>query len=95
MTDHIAAVRAHVDKHADKERATFSIAGVKALLAQVDGREPPLTVAVLADAFSCFWNAAIGDAHQRQDSTAFAVIASMAEGFAAVERRLREHELAK
>ncbi|TIT80128.1 MAG: hypothetical protein E5W57_04145 [Mesorhizobium sp.] len=50
-----------------------------------------VTFGKLADSFSCFWNAAIGDAHQRQDPTAFAVIGSMAEGFAAVERRLREH----
>ncbi|RWF33748.1 hypothetical protein [Mesorhizobium sp.] len=50
-----------------------------------------VTFGKLADAFGCFWNAAIGDAHQRQDPTAFAVIGSMAEGFAAVERRLREH----
>ncbi|MER9524045.1 hypothetical protein NKI96_10715 [Mesorhizobium sp. M0292] len=50
-----------------------------------------LTCAKLADAFACFWNAAIGDAHNRQDSTAFAVVGSMAEGFAAIERRLREH----
>ena len=50
-----------------------------------------LTADDLADAFGCFWNAAIGDAHNRQDSTAFAVIGSMAEGFAAIERRLREH----
>ncbi|MES0168187.1 hypothetical protein NKJ87_19730 [Mesorhizobium sp. M0027] len=34
--DHVAAIRAHVEKHAGKERATFSIAGIKALLAAVD-----------------------------------------------------------
>ncbi|RWX70453.1 hypothetical protein EN780_03400 [Mesorhizobium sp. M4B.F.Ca.ET.089.01.1.1] len=54
-----------------------------------------VTFGKLADAFGCFWNAAIGDAHNRQDATAFAVIGSMAEGFAAVERRLREHGEAK
>lgn len=59
-----------------------------------DAGEPgikALTAADLADAFGCFWNAAIGDAHTKQDSTAFAVIGSMAEGFAAIERRLHEH----
>lgn len=50
----------------------------------------PLTKADLAEALSCFWNAAIGSAHERQDSTAFAVVGSVAEGVAAVERRLRE-----
>ncbi len=55
------------------------------------GEQPaPLTKTDLAEALSCFWNAAIGDAHNRQDSTAFAVIGAMAEGIAAVERRLRE-----
>ncbi|MER8604806.1 hypothetical protein NKH48_13730 [Mesorhizobium sp. M1233] len=50
-----------------------------------------LTAEMLADALGCFWNAAIGDARDKQDSRVLAVASSMAEGFAAVERRLREH----
>ncbi|WP_378952253.1 hypothetical protein [Mesorhizobium sp. ANAO-SY3R2] len=50
----------------------------------------PLTATHLAEALGCFWNAAIGEAHNKQDSTAFAVIGSMAEGVAAIERQLRE-----
>lgn len=52
--------------------------------------EKVLTTDDLAEALSCFWNAAIGEAHNRQDSTAFAVASIMAEGFAAIERRLHE-----
>lgn len=44
----------------------------------------------LAEAFECFWNAAIGEAHNQQDSTALAVSACMATGFAAIANRLRE-----
>jgi len=36
MADPFEAIRAHVEKHGDKERATFSIAGIQALLAAVD-----------------------------------------------------------
>ena len=50
----------------------------------------PLTAEALADALSCFWNAAIGEAHNKQDATAFAVASVMAEGFAAIEQRLKE-----
>lgn len=50
----------------------------------------PITKGELAEALSCFWNAAINGAHDRQDSTAFAVVGSMAEGISAVEQRLRE-----
>jgi len=55
-------------------------------------RIKPLTVAVLADALDCFWNAAIGAAHQQQDGHVLASI--MAEGIAAVATRLREHDTA-
>lgn len=41
MSDSFAAIRAHAEKHADKERATFSIAGVKALLDAVDDAARP------------------------------------------------------
>lgn len=44
----------------------------------------------LADALDCFWNAAIGQAHDKQDSTAFAVVACIAEGVQAIANRLRE-----
>ncbi|MER8967687.1 hypothetical protein NKI25_18530 [Mesorhizobium sp. M0808] len=49
-----------------------------------------LTAEMLADALGCFWNAAIGDARDKQDSRVLAVASSMAEGFAAIESRLRE-----
>lgn len=39
--DQFAAVRAHLEKHADKERAMFSIAGVRALLDAVDALSAP------------------------------------------------------
>jgi len=38
--DPFEAIRAHVEKHAGKERATFSIAGVKALLDAVEASLP-------------------------------------------------------
>lgn len=40
MTDHITRIRAHVDAHKDRERATFSIEGIKALLAALDDKAP-------------------------------------------------------
>lgn len=49
-----------------------------------------LTPAQLADALNCFWNAAIGDAHNRQSSTAMDAASVMAEGLAAVAARLNE-----
>ena len=48
----------------------------------------PLTALDLADALSCFWNAAIGAAHERQEGFDTANI--MVSGFSAVEQRLRE-----
>lgn len=36
MSDQFAAIREHLEKHAGKERATFSIIGIKALLEAVD-----------------------------------------------------------
>lgn len=50
----------------------------------------PLTAAQLSDALDCFWNAAIGDAHNRQSSTAMDAASVMAEGIAAVSNRLKE-----
>jgi hypothetical protein len=51
----------------------------------------PITHAELADALDCFWNAAIGEAHQQGSSEGMAVAAIMSVGFAAVATRLREH----
>lgn len=45
----------------------------------------------IADALDCFWNAAIGAAHERQSSTAMDVASVMAEGIAAISTRLKEH----
>ena len=45
----------------------------------------------LADALDCFWNAALGAAIDTQDSTATATAGALAQGFAAIARRLREH----
>lgn len=44
-----------------------------------------------ADAYECFWNSAIGAAHEAQDSTAMAIAGALAQGYAAVATRLREH----
>lgn len=49
-----------------------------------------VTAAQLADALGCFWNAAIGAAHNSQDSTTFATIGAISDGLAAVQRRLEE-----
>ena len=58
--------------------------------AEVAGRSStvPLTGAVLADALGCFWNAAIGEAHNRQGGMDVASI--MAVGIAAIATRLTE-----
>lgn len=50
----------------------------------------PLTAAHLADALGCFWNAAIGEAHNRQSSAAIDAASVMAVGLAAVASRLAE-----
>ena len=44
-----------------------------------------------ADAYECFWNAAIGTAHESQDSTAMAIASALSQGYAAIAARLREH----
>lgn len=44
-----------------------------------------------ADAYECFWNAAIGAAHESQDSTAMQIAGALSQGYAAVAARLREH----
>ncbi len=48
----------------------------------------PLTAEALADALSCFWNAALSEARNQQEG--FPIASIMACGFAAVEIRLRE-----
>lgn len=53
-------------------------------------KDAPLTATALAEALSCFWNAAIGSQSVQYDPTARAVAGAMAEGLAAVEHRLRE-----
>ena len=49
-----------------------------------------LTPGQLADALDYFWNAAIGEAHNKQDNTGFAVISCIAEGLRAISMRLQE-----
>lgn len=44
----------------------------------------------IADALDCFWNAAIGEAHNRQSSAAMDTASVMAEGLAAISTRLKE-----
>lgn len=44
----------------------------------------------IADALGCFWNAAIGEAHNRQSPVAMDVASVMAEGINAIAVRLRE-----
>jgi len=51
-----------------------------------------MTPKTLADALGCFWNAAMGAAHARQDFTATSVATVMVEGVAAVAARLEEHD---
>lgn len=45
----------------------------------------------LADALDCFWNAAIGPARDSGDFSTIQTVGAIAEGFAAVSQRLREH----
>lgn len=49
----------------------------------------PLTVEILADALSCFWNAALGAAHNQQ--AGFDAASIMAEGVGAIANRLAEY----
>lgn len=49
-----------------------------------------LTTEQLADALGCFWNAAIGEAHNKQNDTTFSTIACIAVGLGAVATRLQE-----
>lgn len=60
------------------------------LLAAVPTSQP-ITAAVLADAFHCFWNAAIGEAHARSSTGAMDTATVMAVGLAAVAARLTEN----
>lgn len=53
------------------------------------GKPTTLTPELLADALDCFWNAAIGHAHNAQSTLAMDTAGSMAEGFAAIANRLR------
>lgn len=61
---------------------------VKMIEVMAVGEAAPLTRADLADALGCFWNAAIGAAHNQQEGMPFASI--MAEGVAAVAQQLNE-----
>lgn len=49
---------------------------------------------VVADAIDCFWNAALGAAHERQSEVAADLASVMVQGFAAIATRLREHAAA-
>lgn len=53
-------------------------------------KNEPLTAGQLTDALGCFWNAAIGEAHNRQSAAAMDTAAVVAEGISAVANRLRE-----
>ncbi|MER9769011.1 hypothetical protein NKJ09_23435 [Mesorhizobium sp. M0189] len=87
----------HPMKHEPVGTNLFDAVQAEAMVRHMTDGMPPaasgkaLTAEMLADALGCFWNAAIGDAQHKQDSTALAVASSMAEGFAAIESRLREH----
>ncbi len=70
------SIGAHMPMSVELQRAASAVRGV--------------TAAELADALGCFWNAAIGEGHRQQDSEAFAVASVMAEGIAAIQRRLEE-----
>lgn len=45
-----------------------------------------------ADAIDCFWNAAIGAAHHKDDYKVTAVVSCIAEGIHAIAQHLRESE---
>lgn len=47
----------------------------------------------LAEALDCFWNAAVGAAHDRQDFATGAIVGCIAEGINAVSLRLKEQSL--
>lgn len=49
----------------------------------------PMLLAI-HDALGCFWNGAIGAAHERQDSAAMSLASVCAQGVAAVSERLKE-----
>ncbi|TPJ57427.1 MULTISPECIES: hypothetical protein [unclassified Mesorhizobium] len=51
--DHIQAIRTHVEKHAGKERATFSVAGITALLAALPAAKGDTALAALTDILRC------------------------------------------
>ena len=62
------------------------------IIARLEGApatsDAPLTAKHLAEAFHCFWNAAVADAHARESSNAMDCASVMASGFAAVAQRL-------
>lgn len=57
--------------------------------------EAPLTATQLADALDAFWNAAIGAAHNKQDTTTGMIMGCMAEGVQAVANELRSGRFVK
>lgn len=83
-----------LDLALDRENVMSAMAKVRearlAHLTQSNPDKTPLTAVGLADALECFWNAAIGSAIDRQTTTSMDCASPMAEGFAAVARRLRE-----
>lgn len=76
----IGRVRAGMLLYADHPRASEGKAG----------GEVPITAAMLADAFGCFWNAALDRARNSDDAQTMATVGAIVEGFGAVSNRLQE-----
>lgn len=85
---------------ADREQLVRALKGqVEELRSAIDAeravsvslsRKQPLTASELADALSCFWNAAIGHAHTLGSTSAMDTACVVSTGFAAVQARLSE-----
>lgn len=77
--EHWADLKAHVEPPA-----------LNALILEEFMESHERVTAHIADALSCFWNAALGEAHAKQNTTAYDVIACIAVGIEAVKSRLEQ-----
>ena len=94
-----AGAAAHVVARVLDEAITPEIVAKWRALSQTPGvlieQEAPtapraLTAGDLAEAFDCFWRAALGEARDSQDPSTMFTVAAVSYGFAAVATRLRE-----
>jgi hypothetical protein len=83
------ALRAQLRKVSDTTLRNHAADLLKAWRRElIDGPPKDVTLPMIVDALGCFWNAALGEAHQRQEGFAFASI--MATGVEAIRARLEE-----